>query len=448
MLQGFLGAFPQYQPPTKGPVGVNLFAESYGGRYGPIFAETFEEQNDKRDNGDLDQDSTLELHLISLGIVNGCVDREIQVPLYPVFANNNTYGVKALNDSDVDDLLDMYSSKGGCQDLLEQCAKSVAKDDPDGDGDDNSTNNVCSDAFSACNDIETAYYYAANLSPYDLSAPMANPFPSMTFLEYLNQESTLRAIGSPINYTMSSSSVYSEFSDTGDISRDGNVPRLAALLKAGIRVGFVYGDRDYICNWFGGEAVSKEVAKAAGSEYEKGFSAAGYEDIVVNDSYVGGEVRQFGNLSFSRVYQAGHAVPAYQPETAFQVFSRIMNGRSVATGKKADLSSYATEGDENSTKTQDLPDPPAPTCFVRDVTSCDDDAYDLFSGFKDGVVINGVLYADEKDWPLANATKTTGSDSAPSGTATDAPDGDDAAMHRTPSLAACCLALMLALCLG
>ena len=36
------------------------------------------------------------------------------------------------------------------------------------------------------------------------------------------------------------------------------------------------------------------------------FRAAGYQDIQVNSSYVGGQVRQHGNFSFSRVYEAGH----------------------------------------------------------------------------------------------------------------------------------------------
>ena len=30
MLQGFLGTFPQFNPPQNSSVGVNLFAESYG----------------------------------------------------------------------------------------------------------------------------------------------------------------------------------------------------------------------------------------------------------------------------------------------------------------------------------------------------------------------------------------------------------------------------------
>src|SRR5204863_1183084 len=80
MLQGFLGVFPQYNPGTRpdnnqtGPVGINLFAESYGGKYGPAFAAFWEEQNNRRANGSLPKGSTLDIKLESLVIVNGCID--------------------------------------------------------------------------------------------------------------------------------------------------------------------------------------------------------------------------------------------------------------------------------------------------------------------------------------------------------------------------------------
>jgi hypothetical protein len=35
------------------------------------------------------------------------------------------------------------------------------------------------------------------------------------------------------------------------------------------------------------------------------FKAAGYQDLKVNASYVGGLVRQVGRLSFTRVFDAG-----------------------------------------------------------------------------------------------------------------------------------------------
>lgn len=43
-------------------------------------------------------------------------------------------------------------------------------------------------------------------------------------------------------------------------------------------------------------------------------------------------VRQAGSLSFTRVLDAGHLVPFYQPETAHDIFNRASQGLDVATG--------------------------------------------------------------------------------------------------------------------
>lgn len=104
----------------------------------------------------------------------------------------------------------------------------------------------------------------------------------------------------------------------------------------------VYGDRDLACNWVGGERVSIALNYT-------GFTNAGYQDIQVlneqDSSYkVGGQVRQHANLSFSRIYQAGHEVPAYQPATAYSVFMRAMSHLDIHSGTIAVTDEYSTTG--------------------------------------------------------------------------------------------------------
>ncbi|KAJ4139980.1 hypothetical protein NW768_001330 [Fusarium equiseti] len=402
MVQGFLTTFPQYQPSNlshNSSLGINLFAESYGGRYGPVFAETFVKQNARRESGELPHNSTIDVHLSSLGIVNGCVDMETQVPYYPIFASANTYGYEALSARDVKFYQDKFSAEGGCHELLQKCATAASVGDPEGQGTEGSINDACSRALNNCYDIQDAYT-SSGRGVYDLAASSFDPFPPLTYLEYLNQESVQDAIGAPINYTLNNNEVSLEFQNTGDQARGGNIQRLAALLNQGVRIALIYGDRDYICNWMGGEAVSQSLAQEAGSEYSMRFPEAGYAPIIVNDSYIGGVVRQFGNLSFSRIYQAGHAVASYQPETAFQVFARIILGTSISTGMDIDSTTYNTTGAANATHTDKLPDQPQPTCYIRNLrATCDDKAAKLAVDGK-GVVINGVLYASEDDWPL------------------------------------------------
>ncbi|ODA78221.1 hypothetical protein RJ55_05602 [Drechmeria coniospora] len=158
---------------------------------------------------------------------------------------------------------------------------------------------------------------------------------------------------------------------------------------------------DYICNWFGGEAVSLRIAEQAGGDYAIHFRASGYAAIKVNETYTGGEVRQYGNLSFSRIFQASHHTHQDQPETAFQIFTRIAMGKSISTGKSVALHSFNTTGPLKSTKKDSLPTMPRPTCYIRAHRySCDPDIWSL--GLDGGsIVINGNLYEKFEDWPLA-----------------------------------------------
>jgi carboxypeptidase D len=103
-------------------------------------------------------------------------------------------------------------------------------------------------------------------------------------------------------------------------------------------------------------------------------------------SRVGGLVRQHGGLSFTRVFQAGtlftpkaqmpktnrpagHAVPWYQPETAYEIFRRVTGGLDVATGRAAASATYASAGATNAlVSSGPLPAMPAPQCYLLALT--------------------------------------------------------------------------------
>jgi carboxypeptidase C (cathepsin A) len=417
MLQGFLGAFPQYSPNNTTSMDVHLFAESYGGKYGPAFATLWEEQNLRRSNGTLSK-STYEIKLASLGIVNGCVDDLIQGPFYPAMANHNTFGVTSINPTRANLANASFYASGGCQDLIKQCRAAVAAQDPQGNGDIASVNNICASAYSSCLTNVVEPYYDAGRSVYDIAHFLPDPFPPSTYLEYLNTPEFLGGIGSPVNYTETNFQVVEAFTSTGDYERQSLLPDIAGLLLKGVRVGLIYGDRDYICNWLGGEAVSLSVAIQTSGKYAALFPSAGYAPIITNETYIGGVVRQYGNLSFSRIYDAGHSVPAYQPETAFQVFARIIMGTSVSTGKTIDLSSFSTTGDANATHTTRLPASPSATCWIRNMPgTCTEDQKKAITN-DEGVLINGVLYSASSDFrapttlPTAQPVLSTSTGSA------------------------------------
>ena len=434
MLQAFLRQFPQYNPGSRsnstipGPVGINLFAESYGGKYGPAFAALFEQQNALRQNNTIPSNTTLEIRLSTLGIMQGCVDDLVQGRFYPIFANNNTYGIQALSLTQQLTAAEAFISPGGCEQTITACRTAASAMDPNDFGNVSTVNEVCQQAQETCNNNVIAPFTASGRNVYDISQTAPDSFPPSTYLEYLNTAEVQASIGAVVNYTETSATVATAFLTTGDYDRGTQIAQMAYLLSLGIRVALIYGDRDYICNWLGGEAVS--FAIVGQSPAFEPFYSAGYAEIVTNSSYVGGVVRQYGNLSFSRIYDAGHLIPAYQPETAFTVFTRVIMGTDISTGEPADLSTFVTTGDTNATYTNEVPGQHDPMCWLRSIDStCTNDQKSLIQQGQ-GVIINGAFYNQESDWKapessisevagipgtLPSSTSTTGTAAASTG---------------------------------
>ena len=430
-LQTFLGNFPEYNPGTRPndtevhPTGVNLFTESYGGTYGPVFADFFEHQNDLLHVGQLPAANTLEIELVSLGIMNGLVDFRIQAPFFPAFASNNTYGIKAIDANTAQTALTNMRAPDNCFDRLDQCRNLQDTQDNLGEGDVELVNNICSRAFQTCAEYQNLLS-SSGRDVYDIRQKSPSPFPSWAFMEYLNTAQVQQAIGIPINYT-DINPVLDTFISTGDHLRGTQLPALGRLLDRGIRVALIYGDADFICNWLGGEAISLSLATMLPS-YSIPFPFAGYAQIVVNNTYVGGAVRQFGNLSFSRIYDAGHLVPAYQPETAFTVFTRIIEGTAIATGERVNLTDYATTGPQFTTKTNKAGSSQDPVCWIRSMrdTCTPDQRTQILAG--QGVVKAGIWYADEGDYDPPISSIDAGSPGRP------APNMTMGWLNGTPSV--------------
>ena len=427
-LQAFLGAFPQYNPAitpdgivVSGTTGINLFTESYGGKYGPAIGSFLEAQNEQRQTDSAMMNTTLEITLATLGIMNGWIDLFTQTPYYPRFAYNNTYGISAISQVEELNALSAYSGANGCEQLTLTCRAQETTNDPADLGNVTTVDDICSQAQEYCQTNVVDPYTLAGRSAYDISQDYLDPFPSNHYLDYLNTASVQQAIGTPVNYTQDSQAVYDAFSTSGDYARDGILRDLINLLDSGVRLALIYGDRDYVCNWFGGEATSFAVAGAL-PQY-MGWYGAGYTPVVVNSSYIGGVVREYANLSFTRVYDAGHLVPAYQPETAFTIFSRIIQGTEVGLGTVVDLPTFGSIGAANATHTNSAPQPASPTCFLRAVNStCDVDQKNMLANGA-GVIINGVLYNDAADWipPAASVSTVAGVPGTPPASMKSAP---------------------------
>ncbi|KAJ5495421.1 Carboxypeptidase S1 [Penicillium diatomitis] len=363
--QTWFSEFPEYKPNDDR---VSIWTESYGGRYGPAFTAFFQEQNEKIRNESVNAASESHyIHLDTLGIINGCVDLLVQAPSYPIMAFNNTYDLQTINETVYQRAMHAWGRPGGCKDQIQQCRALAAEGDPQMHGTNETVNKVCRKAGDFCsNTVEGPYVKFAGRGYYDIAHKSPDPFPPNYFLGFLNQHWVQGALGVPINFTESSSGVYEGFQSTGDYARadvHGYLDDIAYVLDSGIKVALVHGDRDYACDWIGGEDVSLRIQHAQADA----FRAAGYAPLHINKSYVGGQVRQYGNFSFSRVYQAGHEIPAYQPQTAYEIFHRALFNRDLATGKidTAKNKSYSTEGPASTWHIKnDVPESPEPECYI------------------------------------------------------------------------------------
>ena len=109
-------------------------------------------------------------------------------------------------------------------------------------------------------------------------------------------------------------------------------------------------------------------------------------------------MRQHNKVSFTRVFDAGHATGAFQPETVSKIFDRVMFDKDVATGDELVSSSYSTSGPMHVFGVKNvLKEVEGHECYVWDaVHTCDEDEQEeLANG--DGVVENFIL--------LGNGTK-------------------------------------------
>ena len=87
--------------------------------------------------------------------------------------------------------------------------------------------------------------------------------------------------------------------------------KVTGILESGLEVLVYSGDKDFICNWRGGEAWTNAVDWEGTAE----FNSAPYNVWEV-DGVAAGELKQYKNLKFLRIYDAGHMVPMDQPKVA------------------------------------------------------------------------------------------------------------------------------------
>ncbi|KAK5169543.1 uncharacterized protein LTR77_005519 [Saxophila tyrrhenica] len=390
--QTWFEEFPHYKPEDEQ---LSLFTESYGGHYGPAFVSHFMKQNELISNGTISEPGAHYLHFNTLGIVNGCIDEEAQVKAYATMAWNNTYDVKAFTEEQYNHAIHGLEREGGVIYQLRKCRRLQKRLDPNDHGDVERVISHCQQAITAgANITQEVYLNNAERGWFDITHPATDSFPPPYAFGFMNQHWVQKALGVPVNHSFVSQAVGANFDATADMARGGLLEDIAYILDHGVRVTMMYGDRDYACNWIGGEEASVRVPWG----HQEEFAEAGYTPLVVSPVHSGGLTRQYGNLSFTRVYQAGHMVPSYQPEVAYEIFMRAVTGRDIATGT-VDLREVEGRGEHYSTqgpkdtwwKKNDVLPAPAGECYLFDLGRCTEEeigwVFDGTAMVKDWIVV-------------------------------------------------------------
>ncbi|KAH0154649.1 alpha/beta-hydrolase, partial [Aureobasidium melanogenum] len=416
-MQIWLKDFPGY---TGDKQSFSIWGESYGGHWVPTFADYFYKQNDLISSGHLNATS---LTIESLGLIDACIDAETQIPFYPVMAANNTYGIKVFNDTTY---AGSVAALPKCLNLTKTCRSLASRLDPEGWGNNTDVNNACASAYLYCYDAVARETQLGNIEGYnafhfDIASPFIHNFPPRWAAGYLNNASIQADLGVPLNFTGFSSVIAQEFAAAGDFLKGNNLAALGQLLDRGVRISPLYGDRDYQCNWFGGEAISLAINSSISSSFGK----AGYTKFETNASYTGGLTRQCGNLSFTRVFQAGHEVSYYQPETTYQIFNRVMFDRDVATGQistasASNSSTYATLGNSSALVPIGAPikfESSVPSCYFWDIMeTCTPAQAQLFtngSAITEDFILVGYVLKDGTKVFYNQSAAGTGNGSSP-----------------------------------
>jgi len=182
------------------------------------------------------------------------------------------------------------------------------------------TNAKCSQATSLCKSgIENRIMMRGGFDVYDVRrASRAASFPPKTYQKFLRQPFIQTTIGAGKSFNECPSSVQMRFQRTGDDSRNYQ-PILEELLNKNVSVLIWAGDADWICNWKGNLYTADNLRYLGHDE----FKARKLEKFTVNGK-AKGEYKTVKNLSYLRVYNAGHTVMAYQPDLALQAFKQTM----------------------------------------------------------------------------------------------------------------------------
>jgi cathepsin A (carboxypeptidase C) len=277
-LMGFLKKYPEFEQRP-----IYITGESYAGHYIPAIAAYIHRQMDKRVN------------LVAVAIGNGLVDPYNQYPAYADYALEN----HLINQTQYALLKVGFVA---CDALIKS--------------------GMWAAALEVCN-LEMMTIVGNPVQPsfnlYDIRKECSHPPLCYDFSHvdaFLRQPEVIKALGVQGRaWTECNMQVHMHLMGDWMTSLSTDI---TYLLDNEVFT-FVYsGDKDFICNWRGGEDWTNDI----NWKYQPQFEAAEYLPWGPDGSY--GEYKLVEDLAFVRVYDSGHMVPMDQPQAALYMFQKFL----------------------------------------------------------------------------------------------------------------------------
>lgn len=278
-LLKFLIKYPEFKSRP-----LYITGESYAGHYIPAIAD-FIVKNPMED-----------INLKGVAIGNGWVDPFDQYPAYVTFSHEN----KLIGDIEK---FALNAAMKLCQGLIKTGIWFIAMEE--------------------CQ-LSSTYVLGSPLSPkfnvYDIRRKCDNPPLCYDFnnLDKFIEKKDVREELGVGNRKWSSCNMIVHTFMLGDWVTNLS-SSVVNLLDKGLTVLVYSGDKDWICNWRGGEAWTHKLEWKGKEE----FVGQEYKTWTV-DGKPAGEFKNVKNLTFLRVYEAGHMVPMDQPSVSLEMLNQFV----------------------------------------------------------------------------------------------------------------------------
>ncbi|KAF0698427.1 Aste57867_10956 [Aphanomyces stellatus] len=301
-IYGFLQGFLKKNPKFK----TNKFfitGESFGGHYVPAAAHYILLQNRK-----FFHLTDVPINLQGIAVGNGMTDTVVQVA-HTVDMVHNAYNISLVDPAQIP-ILQIATPR-----VTELVKKCQAK----------KSNKACLDARDAWANDLIGPLLDSNRNQYDLredcTQGCANHMQSA--VTFLNTPAVQAKLHVKPNSTWQAVS-YRVYDDFGADFMKDYVHFVPELLAGGVRVLIYAGDADLMCNWIGNEAWTKKMEWP----HKTQFNAAPQLPLTVSGAKAG-VVQSSNDLSFVRIFNAGHMVPMDQPEVSLALLSRFLSNQAL-----------------------------------------------------------------------------------------------------------------------